>query len=71
MSFKKGAILKGLRRRLFHPGRSQPLQGCELNKCASLSPGFQSKRSHPTRAARAGTPAWAGISERFQRKQSK
>lgn len=31
------------------------------------SPGFQSKRSHPARAARAGTPACAAISQRFQR----
>jgi hypothetical protein len=30
-------------------------------------PGFQSKHFHPTRAARAGTPAWAGIRQRFQR----
>ena len=28
-----------------------------------LSPGFQSKRSHPVRAARKGTPAWAEICE--------
>ena len=37
---------------------------------ASFYPGFQSKRSHPTRAARAGTPVWAGISQRFQRYSS-
>ena len=27
----------------------------------------RAQRFHPTRAARVGTPAWAGISERFQR----
>jgi len=30
-------------------------------------PGLQSKHFHPTRAARVGTPAWAGISQGFQR----
>ncbi|HET6646755.1 MAG TPA: hypothetical protein VFH01_05480, partial [Pyrinomonadaceae bacterium] len=37
------------------------------NKGASYPQRFQSKHFHPTRAARVGTPAWAGISERFQR----
>ena len=37
---------------------------------ASFFPGFQSKRSHPARAARAGTPAWAGTCQRFQRYSS-
>jgi hypothetical protein len=46
---------------------AQPLQGCKLSHRAFLNPGFQSKLSHPTRAARAGTPAWADIRQRFQR----
>jgi hypothetical protein len=37
----------------------------KTNACSI--PGFQSKHFHPTRAARAGAPAWAGICERFQR----
>ena len=37
------------------------------NRKCPFYPGFQSKRSHPTRAARVGTPAWAEISQRFQR----
>ena len=42
LSFEKGATLKGLRRRLFDRGRSQPLQGCASVKsgCAS-SQGFK------------------------------
>jgi hypothetical protein len=34
---------------------------------ALVDPGFQGKHFNPTRAARVGTPAWAEISERFQR----
>src|SRR3989442_842842 len=46
---------------------SQLLQSCEESLAPLLNPGFQSKHFHPVRAARPGTPAWAGISERFQR----
>ncbi len=44
---------------------NQPLQGCDESLAAFLFPGFQSKHSHPTRAARVGTPAW--LDQRFQR----
>jgi hypothetical protein len=54
-------------RRRSQAKQSQLLQSCEKIYCGSLNPGFQSKHFHPTRAALAGTPAWAGISERFQR----
>jgi hypothetical protein len=46
---------------------TQLLQSCKESLEAFANPGFQSKRFHPTRAARVGTPAWAGIGERFQR----
>jgi hypothetical protein len=46
---------------------SQLLQSCKESIEAFSAPGFQSKHFHPTRAARVGTPAWAEISQRFQR----
>ncbi|HEY2973687.1 MAG TPA: hypothetical protein VGJ48_14330, partial [Pyrinomonadaceae bacterium] len=61
------ATLKELRRCSLTAKPSQLLQSCEESIEAFATPGFQSKRSHPTRAARAGTPAWAEISQRFQR----
>ena len=70
--FLEGATLKELRPAFINRKASQPptSRGCEQSCRAILHPGFQSKHSHPVRAARPGTPAWAGICQRLRRTQS-
>jgi hypothetical protein len=49
--FLEGATLKELRWRLLTAKPRNPVQGCEQSPRAFLNPGFQSKHSHPVRAA--------------------